>query len=139
MWHVVPNRVFRADFCTVPGSITRISCPSSITTRRVSVSEGPSSYVYVVARKLFHCWHTDDVLRLKLFLYYLHKNNYFYCAECSLTRGAEPFLRSCQLCNYSRTYQNFMEPEVLLPCSQDPSTGPYQPDQSNPYHPILSL
>jgi hypothetical protein len=32
-----------------------------------------------------------------------------------------------------------MEPEVSLPCSQEPSTGPYsEPDQSNPYHPILS-
>jgi hypothetical protein len=33
-----------------------------------------------------------------------------------------------------------MEPEGLLPCSQEPSTGPYsEPDKSNPYHPILSL
>jgi hypothetical protein len=32
-----------------------------------------------------------------------------------------------------------MEPEGSLPCSQEPSTGPYPaPDQSNPYHPILS-
>jgi hypothetical protein len=33
-----------------------------------------------------------------------------------------------------------MEPEGLLPCSQDASTGPYpEQDQSNPYHPILSV
>jgi hypothetical protein len=32
-----------------------------------------------------------------------------------------------------------MEPESSLPCSQEPSTGPYsEPDQSSPYHPILS-
>jgi hypothetical protein len=33
-----------------------------------------------------------------------------------------------------------MEPEGSLPCLQGPSTGPYpEPDQSNPYHPKLSL
>jgi hypothetical protein len=58
----------------------------------------------------------------------------------SLTHGAEPFLGSCQLCSYSRTSQHFMELEGSLPRSQEPSTGPYpEPDQSNPYHPILSL
>jgi hypothetical protein len=57
----------------------------------------------------------------------------------TLTHGAEPFLRSRQLCIYSRTSQHFMEPENSLPCTQEPSTGPYpQPDRSNPYHPILS-
>jgi hypothetical protein len=58
----------------------------------------------------------------------------------SRTHGAEPFLRSRQLCSYSRTSQHFMEPEGSLPCSQKPYTGPYpQQNQSDLYHPILSL
>jgi hypothetical protein len=33
-----------------------------------------------------------------------------------------------------------MERESLLPCSQEPSTGPYlEPDESIPFHPILFL
>jgi hypothetical protein len=55
------------------------------------------------------------------------------------TYGAEPFLRSRQLRSPSRTSQNFMEPEGSIPCSQEPSTGPYpEPYQSNPIHSILS-
>jgi hypothetical protein len=54
----------------------------------------------------------------------------------SLIHGAEPFLRSCQLCSYSRPSQNFMEPEGSIPCSQEPCIGPYsEPDQSSPYYP----
>jgi hypothetical protein len=35
---------------------------------------------------------------------------------------------------------NVMKPEDSLPCSKEHSTGPYpEPDQYNPYHPILSL
>jgi hypothetical protein len=55
----------------------------------------------------------------------------------SLTHGAEPFLRSRQLCSYSRTSQHFMELEGLLSYSQEPFTGPYpEPDPSSPFHPI---
>jgi hypothetical protein len=47
----------------------------------------------------------------------------------SLTHGAEPFLRSCQLCSRSRSSQSFMEPEGSLPRSQEPSIVPHpEPD-----------
>jgi hypothetical protein len=50
-----------------------------------------------------------------------------------ITRGAEPFFRSSQLCSYCPTSQHIMELEDSLPCSQEPSTGPYsEPDWSNP-------
>jgi hypothetical protein len=53
--------------------------------------------------------------------------------------GFEPFLRSRQLCSYSRTSQHFTEPEGSLPCSQKPSTDPYpETGQSSPYYSILS-
>jgi hypothetical protein len=70
------------------------------------------------------------------FLYCVHV---LYVYIQRLTHGAEPFLRSRQLCSHSKTSQDFMEPEGSLLCSQEPSTGPYpEPDQSNPSHPIVS-
>jgi hypothetical protein len=74
------NTVYSAAFCAVRGLTTPISCPST-TTLHVSISQGPSSGMNVVARKLLHCWHTEHALRIKFFPYYLHKTNYFYCAQ----------------------------------------------------------
>jgi hypothetical protein len=76
---------------------------------------------------------------LRLYLLYIVSclNRYKYMHVWLLTHGAEPLLRSRQLCSYSRIFQYFMEPEGSFPCSQEPSTGPCpDPDQSNPYHPI---
>jgi hypothetical protein len=52
-----------------------------------------------------------------------------------LTYGAEPFLRSRQMCSPSRTPQHFMELQGSIPCSQEPSTGPY-PEHINPIQSI---
>jgi hypothetical protein len=41
-----------------------------------------------------------------------------------ITHGAEPFLRSRQLCSYYRTFLQFMELGGSLPCSEERSTGP---------------
>jgi hypothetical protein len=42
-------------------------------------------------------------------------------------------LEKLELYSHARTSQDFMEPEGPLPCSQEPSTGPYpEPDQSSP-------
>jgi hypothetical protein len=63
-----------------------------------------------------------------------------FCMFTDTHHGAEPFLRSRQLCTYSRTSQNFMEPEGSLLCSREPSSSPYpEPDEASPYRPILFL
>jgi hypothetical protein len=78
---------------------------------------------------------TKHMLNLKKAIYV-----HFSPDSTSLTHGAEPFLRSCQLCSHSRISQQFMEPKGSLPCSQELSAGPYtEPDKSNPYHHIVSI
>jgi hypothetical protein len=52
-----------------------------------------------------------------------------------LAHGAESFLRSRQLCSYSRTSQHFMEPEGSAPCLQEPLLLLIL-SQSIPPHPI---
>jgi hypothetical protein len=64
-WNMCTNTVFSAAHRAVPGLTTPVSCP---TTRHVSVSQGPSSGVHVVTRKLFHCCHSDHALRTKVSL-----------------------------------------------------------------------
>jgi hypothetical protein len=54
-----------------------------------------------------------------------------------LTHGAEPFLRSCQLCSHSRNSQHFMESEGSLPCSESPPLVPIL-SQINSIHTIPS-
>jgi hypothetical protein len=55
----------------------------------------------------------------------------------SLTHGAEPFLRSFQLCSYSRTFQHFMEPEGHYRVHKSPPLVTIL-IQINPVHTTLS-
>jgi hypothetical protein len=54
-----------------------------------------------------------------------------------LTYGAEPFLRSRQLCSLSRISQHFMETKVSLTCSDSPQLVPIV-SQIDPVHTIPS-
>jgi hypothetical protein len=58
---------------------------------------------------------TDMRKDLQLWLTALY---YQFSVSQSFTHRAKPFLRSCQLCSYSRTSQHFMEPKGSLLCSQ---------------------
>jgi hypothetical protein len=53
--------------------------------------------------------------------------------------GIKPFLRSRQLCTYSRTSQHLWNPKVHYRVHRSPPLVPTLSDQSSPYHPILSL
>jgi hypothetical protein len=70
--------------------------------------------------------------------FFLHMGNY-WLKYLKPTSWSWALLEMPPGCSYSRIFQQFMEPEGSLPCSQEPSTGPYpEPDQSSPYHHILS-
>jgi hypothetical protein len=62
-----------------------------------------------------------------------------FVSDETFTHGAEPFLRSCQLCIYSWNSQHCMQPQSSLPCSQEPSISRYPvPRRSSTHdpHPI---
>jgi hypothetical protein len=52
-----------------------------------------------------------DIYIITLLLLHHHHNHHCH--------GAEPFLRRCQSRTYTKISQNFMEPEVSLPYSQE--------------------
>jgi hypothetical protein len=57
-----------------------------------------------------------------------------------LTYGAEPFLRSRQLCSHSRISQLYLKSRRFNTVFTRAPIGPYpEPYESNPHHPILSL
>jgi hypothetical protein len=121
--------VLTKDCCNIMESIgknNRLPLKIRNLTRQIS----PLYSVFSVLARTFFQARSSRAPSAPLTLYSIH----------SLTHGAEPFLRSCQLCSHSRTSQRFMEAEGSLPRSQEPSTGPYpEPDRSNPSHPFISL
>jgi hypothetical protein len=111
--------------------------PVSITTERSRGNFTALSYIRLTKWR-FHSWrnpkHVNFVPHLLPF-----SSETSLVWTYLLTYGAEPFLRSCQLCSHSRPSQDFMEPEGSSPCSQDPSTGPCpESDRSSPHHTIPS-
>jgi hypothetical protein len=69
------------------------------------------------------------------FYFFFGTSNYFHYLH-----GADRFLGSRHFRTYSKISQHFIEHGGSLLCSQEPSCGPYpEPDQTSPYHPILSL
>jgi hypothetical protein len=74
-----------------------------------------------------------------------HRRQYSSKALLSLAlthylHGAQLLLSSFQSLSYSGISQYFTKPEVSLSCSQEPSNCTHpEPDQSSPYHTILSI
>jgi hypothetical protein len=111
----------------------------------VEFRETQSSHIHYNETCPRHALLVSTVLVYTVYKVYTLKSDSFWLNKRisvthSLTNGAEPFLRSRQLCSYSKTSNHFMEHEGSLPCSQEPSTGPYpEPDQCNAYHPLRSI
>jgi hypothetical protein len=113
-------RVFRFCHCTVAFKLMR--------THNTTLLRTGISHPHYLSARIYNVSLLSNL-----------RNDTINSIKTTLTHSlmAEPFLRSHQFCSYSRTSQHYMEPEVSLPCSQQPSTGPYsKPDQSNPSHPI---
>jgi hypothetical protein len=90
---------------------------------------------YNLKMEAAYCLETSSSLRITqsynpqtlCILFYTVQTNYICTSSYLLylvTYGAEPFLRSCQLCSHSGTSQHFKEPEGSSPRSQEPSIGP---------------
>jgi hypothetical protein len=77
---------------------------------------------------------TEDQKQLYLQWYVIH-----WVGNLNQLHGAEPFLRNRQLCSYSRTSQQFMEPEGSIQCSQESFIFPYpELERSNREQPTRS-
>jgi hypothetical protein len=75
------------------------------------------SFIFYIPLHVSICRHLHQVMFKYISVITELSVNMSHITYSLITHEAEPYLRSCQLCSYSRTSQHFMEPEGSLPCS----------------------
>jgi hypothetical protein len=102
--------------CAVAGSTATVLSRSPTTTRHISVSQGPSSGVHTLARKLSRCGHTGHTLRIKSLLQCVQKSNYrLYWGQ---NLEIKSLLQCMQESNYRFYWGQNFEIKSLLQCVQ---------------------
>jgi hypothetical protein len=70
---------------------------------------------------IFHAFFNLETEFFQMTLHFVFLSNIRFILTHLLAYGAEPFLRSSQLCSSSRAFRYFMEPEGLICVHGDPN------------------